>query len=196
LAQAGLGLFTGKTHLEVNPMRKLVIAAALLLLVSPAAFAGAYVGASVGQSDATVISGPVDVGGTDTSWKIMGGYTFMKFVGIEGSYRNLGGIDESFGTTTFSTDATSLDVFGVGILPVGPVDLFAKLGYSRIEFDAAINDPILTQPVSASDSQNELAYGAGVGFRIGNKVAIRLEYEAFDTQETLSMISAGAVFRF
>ena len=177
-------------------MRKFVIAAALLLLVSPAAFAGAYVGASVGQSDTSISNLPAEVDGTDTSWKIMGGYTFMKFVGVEGSYRNLGGIDETIGTTSFATEAKSLDVFGVGILPVGPVDLFAKLGYSRIEYDASLNDPILTEPATLSGNDNEVAYGAGIAFRIGSKFALRLEYEAFNTEETLSMISAGALFRF
>ena len=177
-------------------MRKFVIAAALLLLVSPAAFAGAYVGASVGQSDTSISNLPAEVDGTDTSWKIMGGYTFMKFVGVEGSYRNLGGIDETIGTTSFATEAKSLDVFGVGILPVGPVDLFAKLGYSRIEYDASLNDPILSEPATLSDNSNEVAYGAGIAFRIGSKFALRLEYEAFNTEETLSMISAGALFRF
>jgi opacity protein-like surface antigen len=177
-------------------MRKLVIAAALLLLVTPAAFAGGYVGASVGQSDTSISGVPAEVDSKDTSWKIMGGYTFMKFVGVEGSYRNLGGIDETVGTTSFATEAKSLDVFGVGILPVGPVDLFAKLGYSRIEYDASLNDPILTQPLSVSGNDNEVAYGAGIAFRIGSKFALRLEYEAFNTEETLSMISAGALFRF
>ena len=177
-------------------MKKFAIAAAALLLLTPAAWAGAYVGASLGQSDSSVAGGGLSVDSGDTAWKILGGYTFMKFVGVEGSYRNLGGIDETVGTTSFATEAKSLDVFGVGILPVGPVDLFAKLGYSRIEYDASLNDPILTEPATVSGNDNEVAYGAGIAFRIGSKFALRLEYEAFNTEETLSMISAGALFRF
>jgi hypothetical protein len=176
-------------------MKRLAITAAVLLLMTPAAWAGAYVGASVGQSDATVASGPVGVDGSDTSWKIVGGYTFMKFVGIEGSYRNFGGVNDSVGTTSFETDANSLDVFGVGILPLGMVKLFAKAGYSRIELSASVSDPLIPVPVSVSTSENELAYGAGISFGLG-KADIRLEYEAFNTAETLGMISAGAVFKF
>ena len=173
-------------------MKKFAIAAAVLLFLTPAASAGAYVGASLGQSDSS-ISGGLDT--SDTSWKILGGYTFMKFVGVEGSYRNLGGVDETIGTTSFSTDTSSMDLFGVGFLPLGKVDLFAKLGYSRIELEATISDPLLPLPLSGSVTENELAYGVGAAIGFG-KISVRIEYEAFDTAQTLSMFSAGALFKF
>jgi len=176
-------------------MKKFAVAAAVLLFLAPAAWAGAYVGASVGTSDTTVANGPVSVDGDDTSWKLMGGYTFMKHFGVEGSYRNLGGVNDVVGTTTFDTSATSLDAFGVGFWPLGRVDLFAKVGFSRIELDATINDPLLPAPLSVSDSENELAYGVGVNIGFG-KVAVRVEYEAFNTADTLNMLSAGALFKF
>ncbi len=173
-------------------MRKLTIAAALLLFLTPAAWAGAYVGASIGQSDSTVSGGGLSVDGDGTSWKILGGYTFMEFWGVEGSYRNLGGVDTVIGTTSFVADASSMDVFGVRFLPVGKVDLFAKLGFSRVKVDATINDPLFFFPISASVSDNELAYGAGVSFGVGDKIDVRVEYESFG----MSMFSAGAVFNF
>jgi len=176
-------------------MKKFAIAAAVLLFLTPAAWAGAYVGASVGQSDASVSGGGLSVDSGDTSWKILGGYTFMKFMGVEGSYRNLGGVSETFGTTAFSTDASSMDVFGVGFLPLGKVDLFAKVGYSRIELEATITDPLFPLPLSGSVTDNEIAYGAGANIGFG-KISLRLEYEAFATEETLSMFSAGALFTF
>ena len=173
-------------------MKKFAIAAALLLLLTPAAWAGAYVGASLGQSDATS-SG---ISGDDTSWKIVGGYTFMKFMGVEGSYRNLGGIDDTIGTTSIDLEASSMDVFGVGILPVGEkFELFAKAGYARVELEASISDP-LVGTISGSVSENELAYGAGFNFKVGEKIALRVEYETFDTTDSLDMTSVGAVFRF
>jgi len=45
-------------------MKKFVIAAACLLLLTPAAWAGAYVGASLGQSDAS----SAGYGDDETSW--------------------------------------------------------------------------------------------------------------------------------
>ena len=176
-------------------MRKLTIAVALLLFLTPSAWAGAYVGASLGQSDSTVVGGASSASGDDSSWKIMGGYTFMKFVAVEGSYRNLGGINDTIGTTSFDTKLSSLDVFGVGILPLGKVDVFAKLGFSRIDLSATIDDPLFPVPITLSTNENELAYGIGVSMGFG-KAAVRLEYETFDTPDTLSMFSAGAVFKF
>jgi len=176
-------------------MRKLTIAVALLLFLTPAAWAGAYVGASLGQSDSTVVGGTSSVSGDNSSWKILGGYTFMKFVAVEGSYRNLGGINDTIGTTSFDTEISSLDVFGVGILPLGKVDVFAKLGFSRIELSATIDDQAFPAPITVSTNENELAYGVGVSMGFG-RAAIRLEYETFATTETLNMFSAGAVFKF
>lgn len=175
-------------------MKKFVFAAAALLILSPAAFAGAYVGASIGQTDASVTSGLVSVDGDDSSWKIVGGYTFMKFVGVEVSYRQFGGISETIGTTTFETDASSIDVFGVAYLPVGPVDFFGKVGYSTIDLDADITDTVLP-PISVSASEEEMAYGAGLSFGLG-KAAIRVEYEMFDASDDLNMFSAGALWKF
>jgi len=176
-------------------MKKFAIAAAVLLFLSPAAWAGAYVGASIGQSDATVSGGGASLDGNEASWKLMGGYTFMKFIGVEGSYRDLGGISDTVGTTSFDTSASSLDVFGVGFLPLGKVDLFAKLGFSRVEMDATISDPLFPIPLAVSVSDNEMAYGVGANIGFG-KIAVRIEYEAFDTSATLNMFSAGAIFKF
>jgi len=175
-------------------MKKFAIAAAVLLFLTPAAWAGAYVGASIGQSDSSIAGGGFSVDSGDTSWKILGGYTFMKFMGVEGSYRNLGGVDQTIGTTSISTDTSSMDLFGVGFLPLGKVDLFAKVGYSRIELEATIAVPLLP-PLSGSVTENELAYGIGANIGFG-KISVRVEYEAFDTAETMSMISAGALFKF
>jgi opacity protein-like surface antigen len=173
-------------------MRKFAIAATCLLLLVPAAWAGAYVGASVGQSDAS----SAGVGEDETSWKIVGGYTFMKFVGVEGSYRNMGSTDVTFGSTSVGLDVSSMDVFGVGILPIGrTVELFAKAGFAFIDLEASVSDPNFGS-MSATDSENEIAYGVGANFKVGSKVAIRAEYEGFNTTENIDMVSMGAVFRF
>ncbi len=179
-------------------MKKFAIAAAALLFLSPAAWAGAYVGASIGQADTGISGGGLSTDGDDTGWKVMGGYTFMKFMGVEASYRDLGGLSETIGTTSFTTDASSMEVFGVGFLPVGEkFDLFAKLGLARVELDATISDPLVFPvPLTVSASDNELAYGAGLNWTVAPKIAVRLEYEAFDTAETVNMLSAGALFKF
>jgi len=193
LARSGIEVFEGKHSLVGGDlMKKFAIAATCLLLLTPAAWAGAYVGASLGQSDAS----SAGYGDEETSWKIMGGYTFMKFVGVEGSYRNMGSTDVSFGQSSVGLDVSSMDVFGVGILPIGKtVELFAKAGYAFIDLDASFSDPDLGT-FNESTSESELAYGAGVNFKIGSKIAVRAEFETFNTEENVDMASVGAVFRF
>lgn len=173
-------------------MKKLAMAATCLLLLTSPVWADAYVGASVGQSDATQ-SG---VSGDDTSWKLLGGYTFMRFAGVEASYRDLGSVDETVGATQYGLDASSMDIFGVGRLPVGEkFSVFAKAGIAFIDVDATINDPVLGN-FSSSESESELAFGAGFDFAIGEKLTLRAEYETFDTEESMDMVSFGGVFRF
>ena len=170
-------------------MKKLAIAATCLLLLTSAAWAETYVGASLGQSDAT----SAGVSGDDTSWKIVGGYTFMKFAGIEGSYRNLGGIDETIGTTQIALDASSMDIFGVGRLPLSDkFEAFAKAGFAFLDVDASVTDPLLGT-ISTSTSETELALGVGFSYGIGEKIALRAEFE---TIENMDMVSVGGVFKF
>ena len=176
-------------------MKKLVFAAAALLVLTPGAWAGAYVGASVGQTDTSFDSGSSNFDVGETSWKIVGGYTFMKFVGVEASYRDFGSMSDTQGTFTFDGDASSIDVFGVGMIPVGKVNIFGKVGYSRIDLDATIDDTANPNPQTFSASDEEFAYGAGVSFKLW-KVDFRIEYEMFDTSDTLNMFSAGAIFKF
>jgi hypothetical protein len=175
--------------------KKFIVATAAMLFLMPAAWAGAYVGASLGQSEMGASDGVTSADGSDSGWKVVGGYTFMKYVAVEGSYRDLGGIDEVSGTTTYQGDATSLDVFAVGMLPLSKLGLFAKAGYAHLSMDANIDDPLFTAPIVSSTSENELAYGIGMSFGVG-PAEIRIEYEIFDTPETLDMFSAGAIFKF
>ncbi len=165
-------------------MKKLAMAATCLLLLSPAAWAGGYVGATVGQADA-------DAAGDDTSWKILGGYNFMEFMGVEASYRDLGGSTQTIGTTQLGFDASSMDVFGVGRMPVGEkFEVFAKAGLAFIDVEATVSDPLLGT-ISVSDSASEFAFGAGFNFLIAEKFSLRGEYESFD----FDVISLVGVFR-
>ncbi|MDH3628204.1 MAG: outer membrane beta-barrel protein [Acidobacteriota bacterium] len=173
-------------------MKKLVMLAACLLLLTSAASAEAYIGASLGQSDATSAGASAE----ESSWKLVGGYAFMKFLAVEGSYRDLGSINETVGVTQIGLDASSMDVFGVARLPMGMrFSMFAKAGYAFLDLDATLTDPLLGT-ITASTSETELAYGAGVSFKVTDSVHIRAEYETFDTFEDMDMMSVGGIFKF
>ena len=165
-------------------MKRVAIVATCVLLLTSAAWAEAYVGASLGQADAGL--------GDDTGWKIVGGYAFMEFLGVEGSYRNLGSTDQTVGTTQIGLDVSSMDIFGVGRYSIGDkFDVFGKAGVAFLDLEASITDPLLGT-ISTSTSETEFALGVGVSYRISEKIDLRAEYETFD----IDMISVGGVFKF
>ncbi len=87
--------------------------------------------------------------------------------------------------------------WAVGLLPIGPVDLFAKVGLVSWDTDICAR-LILTDVVDTdSDSGTDAAYGIGVALRLG-KVTIRAEGEQFKIADAdnVYMLPVGATFSF
>ncbi len=173
--------------------RKLMLLALILSVAAPAAFAGGYVGAGVGQAYTEVKD--IDLSEDTTGWKIFGGYNFLKWFGVEASYVDFGSVEDS----STSIEAKTLDAFAVAKIPFPVVEPFVKLGYAHVDSTAT------TGLTSASDKSWDLAWGAGVGFNILKKLHLRVEYEQFDVSPDyegvepdteLYMISAAAAWRF
>ncbi len=87
--------------------------------------------------------------------------------------------------------------WAVGLLPIGPVDLFAKVGV--ISWGADIRARLIPTDVvdTDSDSGTDAACGIGVALRLG-KVTIRAEGEQFRIANTDDgfLVSVGAIFTF
>jgi hypothetical protein len=173
-------------------IRLLVFVAAVVVSVTGAA-AGGYVGASAGQGSTSFDSGTGSptFDSSAASYKVLGGYRMLKFFGVEGDYRDLGSQSDDMGGQDMTVDTTSVDLFAVGVLPIGLFEVFGKAGYSMWDSDLS---SVLG---SSSDSGNDLAYGIGAGYAFG-KVGVRVEYELFDIEDAdnVSMFSVGAEFRF
>jgi hypothetical protein len=179
-------------------MRKLLFGtlfvAGLCALCVPAAQAKAYVGAAAGQGNATVDGPGESFNGSDTGYKLLGGYRVMKFFSVEADYRDFGGLSDNIAGEEITIDTTALDLFAVGVVPIGTsFEVFGKAGYAM--WDAKFSSSL--SPGSYSDDGNDLAYGIGAAYNF-SKVGVRLEYELFDIEDTddVSMASVGAVFRF
>jgi hypothetical protein len=81
------------------------------------------------------------------------------------------------------------------MLPIGPVDLFAKVGVVSWDGDIrAVLDDVIDND---SDSGTDAAYGIGVALRLGG-VSLRAEGEQFNIAEAddVYMFSVGATFTF
>ena len=178
---------------SVKPATWLVTLAALGMSTSVAA-QGFYVGAAGLQS--RFDSGDFDVEDVDdedTGWKLIAGFRATPNLALEGTYTRFGKAQAPSVAVggPFEAKAQAISVFGVGLMPVGPVDLFLKLGASRMDAKGNVG------AVLFEDDKIELAYGAGLQFNMG-ALGLRAEYEKFDTDVIgdLDVISAGVVFTF
>jgi OOP family OmpA-OmpF porin len=182
-------------------MRNRLIAATAVLATMTAFPAlavdnGIYLGGSIGQSGVDIDD--VGLGGGDfssdaTAFKVIAGWRFLDWLSIEGNYVDLGSADERVDGDRFEVDASGLSLSAVGFLPIGPVDLFARVG--MIDWEADLEAPALD--VRGSEDGTDLTYGVGAQFRVWS-LGIRAEYEIFDVEDadTVDMISVGVTWTF
>lgn len=175
--------------MSIKKGRKLVIYLAVSCLGMPGvAVAGAdsgfYIGAGVG--DATVKDSNFEE--SDSAYKIFGGYNigFIPLVdfAVEASYVDFGKPSNS----TTSVEVSGLNAYGLAGLSFGPFGVFAKAGALRWDSD-------FTGAANTSDSGTDPAYGIGARFAIGS-FSVRAEYEVYDLDADLEMVSVSGVFTF
>jgi OOP family OmpA-OmpF porin len=167
------------------------IFAALALTSLPALAAdnGIYLGASVGQSGLQVDDFNYDADAT--GYKLIAGWRFIDWLAVEANYLDFGSGDDTVFGDKIETEADGISLSAVGFLPVGPVDLFARVG--AVDWSADISSPGLG---SGSDDGTDLTYGVGAQFRVWS-LSIRAEYEMFDVSDAdLDMISVGVTWTF
>jgi OOP family OmpA-OmpF porin len=169
----------------------ILVFAACMPAIAQEAYVGASYLSSSGEFDTSVGTFDPDADG----WKIFGGTTFNKFFGMELTYYDLGDLDDAEGANTFSADISVYDLSFRGILPLGQrFELFGKVGYSYVDLDSTLTGPLATATASASDW--ELIYGAGVALKLGKSFGLRAEWEAWDVVGKLEAYSIGAYWRF
>lgn len=190
-------------------MRKLTWAAALALgLISMPALAaddqGFYAGVGVGELSVD-FSGDID--GTlfsfddgDTAFRLFGGWQFNEYFALEGGYVDGGTASETFTIdgvdVDFDVEVTGFDVLLKGILPLSEsFHAFAEAGMIFWDADLSATSGGLTE--SESDSGEDLAYGAGFGFNMGDNAAVRLEYVFYDVSEAdVEAFMASLLWKF
>jgi opacity protein-like surface antigen len=130
---------------------------------------------------------------SSSAYKVMFGYNLglvpLIDLAVEADYRDFGSFKNSDGT--LETDLTAFDIYGLAGFDVGPIGLFAKLGYSNAEGDFKYDNG------KFDESDSDVTYGLGAKFQLGS-FAIRAEYESFEFEgsDDLYMFSAGAVYTF
>ncbi len=167
----------------------LVASLAFATLPAVAADNGIYLGASVGQSGIEVDD--FDYDASATGYKIIAGWRFIDWLAIEGNYVDFGSGDDRVAGDRIETEADGISLSAVGFLPVGPVDLFARVG--AVDWSADLSSPDIGR---ASDDGTDLTYGIGAQFRVWS-LSVRAEYEMFDISDAdVDLISVGVTWTF
>ena len=166
------------------------VIATLAAGTASAADNGFYLGASLGQSDVNIDSGPLEVDGDDTGFKLIAGFRPLDWFAVELNYVDFGDVDSDGGA--FKAESDAISAYAVGFVPVGPVDLFAKAGV--VKSDTSVNSDV--GEAFKSDG-TDFTYGAGVQFRFLS-LSARLEYEIFDVDDVndLNLLSVGLTYTF
>jgi len=189
---------------NLNPlMTAIVLTAAAASFAPTAAFAegGFYIGGSVGAAtldadigDTGIPSLPPSIDEDDTAFKVFAGYNFdlpVVDLGVEVSYADFGEPQIDIAGDPLLIGTTSLNLWGIAGLDLGPVNVFGKFGYVDYDAEAVYLD--------ASDSDNGSGTGYGVGLRFGlGPVELRGEYEIYDLDDEadVEMLSVGIAFYF
>src|SRR5262245_48388822 len=176
--------------------RALAAASILALFAMPALAAdnGFYLGGSIGQGNVQADDDDLGVSldAEDTGFKLIVGFRPLDFFAVEANYVDLGKPEDDILGVNVTTDANGIDAFAVGLLPLGPVDLFAKAGF--VHWEAELTADGIG---SVDDSGEDFAYGVGAAFRLGS-LAIRAEYEVFEIADfdDVNMLSLGVTWTF
>jgi opacity protein-like surface antigen len=165
------------------------------LLASGAARAedsGFYLGASVGQASQS--GGEFD--GEDMSFRLLGGYSINQYIAAEAGYVDAGKQTDRIEGTDVEIKSDGFLVAALLKLPIGDyVAPFAKVGYAFYDNDVKISQG--GQSLSGSESDEDLLYGVGCEFKLGDRFRLRAEYEQVDIPDgDFEIISLTGVFQF
>ena len=132
---------------------------------------GFYLGAEVGQAD----FGSDD----DTAIKFIGGYQFHRNVAVEAGYGLL--YDRG------GSEVTAIEVVAVGLFPVmDRLSIIGKLGFANVDVETPLG----------SDDKTELTYGVGVQYDFTRNLGARAQWQRYDTDQEVDLLSVGIVYRF
>lgn len=197
-------------------MKRGIAAAVLLALGVGSAYAqspdndeGLYLGLAYGQFDVQIddVDDTDDaiqrIDDDDNAWKAFVGWRLNPYVSFELNYVDFGNPSDEFEASGSSGDY-ELDLSGFqpavyGTFPLGPVELFGKLGYYFYDVDISVDfDDTESENFSADTSEEAWSYGFGAGVTLFERLHAKLEYEKIDSDEIddLDAIWLSGAWRF
>lgn len=183
-------------------MKKILIGA-LLLAASSTALAQAYVGGSVGRSQAAIdCADPLlACNNSSTGFKVQAGYQFTPRFAAEMVYIDLGKIDTSFS----SGISANIKGTGVGLQVLGSLPFtqawsgFARFGVNRTSAESDTRAGAIMN--NRTDRTTNASVGVGVDYALQNNFSLRGEVEryrldALDDHYNVTNVSVGVKYKF
>lgn len=157
---------------------------------------GFYVGAGVGKATSEAGDPTLDnFKDSDTSFRLLAGYSFFKYFALEANYLDGGTANDSIGPYALELEPSSLIVSAVGTWPISRLDLSVKLGYGFYDADQTIR--LGNRSESKSHSDGDFAGGFAAAFHFSPRYSVRAEYEAILLEGgDFGNISLNGIFRF
>lgn len=171
----------------------IALAAATFAVPAHAADNGIYLGAGAGQSGVHFDEQGINYDAEASAFKVIGGWRVLNWLAVEGNYVDFGSGDDKVAGEKIETSLDGLTVSALGLLAVGPVDLYVRAG--AINWNADVKSSSLG--VKASDDGTDLTYGVGAQFRVWS-LSIRAEYERFEVSDidTVDLATVGVTWTF
>lgn len=185
-----------------------------------------YMGLGLGRSKAGEWSDPsafyrtsAAVGGQSTSvsiddtnlgWKVYGGYSLNKNIGIEAGFVDFQDVVSNTGFTLPTARSVYTDqkheawtLAAVGTLPIfKDISLIGKLGMaswkSKMKAQRIVPGALTQAAAEIVGKEGaDLFYGAGLGYEILDGLSLRAEWERFDIDDqNVDLLSAGFTVKF
>ena len=168
------------------------VVAGLMTCAARAEDSGFYVGGSLGQSRQK----SSEFEGNDTAYKLFGGWSFNKYLAVEGGYVDGGTQSDSLGLLDVDISSDGFFVQGIGKWPLGRfVAPYAKFGY--VFYDATTRLSSGGQSISERESDADFIYGGGLEFKLGDNFRLRAEYEEVNLPDSaFDIFSLAATWQF
>jgi len=162
-----------------------------------AAADGLYLGIGIGAATVKDDFQTSTFESEDVAYKGFIGWRFNQIpiidLAVEAAYTNFGKPSQTLGMPAQEVeyDLHGPSLAGLLILPLGPLDLYAKGGVLDWKLDGTVGT------TTSSRSGTDGFYGVGVGFYLW-KLAFRVEYERYEIKDVdkLDMFSLDMLFQF
>jgi hypothetical protein len=175
----------------------LVILASSIGLGASCAYAasGLYLGAGLGQSTIKENTPAGSLDANDTAYKVFVGYRFNIIpiidLAVEGGYTDFGKPSQTINNTNVEFKLHGYNAAGLLIFPLGPFDLYGKVGMLSWSADANVAG------TTSSRTGTDPFYGLGAAFYFW-KMGVRAEAEQYKIKDTdrVLLYSVSALFQF